>query len=399
MGLKRRIGASLKRIFIAILIAGALGGAFSLGRGWDAQRYSSEVPTGSGFSQVALDEALADRDWVNRTTGFSGQVRHLNPNNLEAVLETIDRSPADLTHDEMRLLMHAWTRFDPEAAFEYALFAPEAEKRRMAGAVIYGWAQRDPLAARGALLGIQNTDLEQWLEERFVLGWISGGGLGEAHAYVEALPASKRRELLVSQIAQVLARQGAGVVIDWAEGVDSDELGFKKTVFSKASGALAEYHRPQAMAWVTEQYGQRHAEGSARLVALNWAESDPDAAFEWLASLPPGEEKTQTVGFVFAYWLKTQPEKAAAWLEATESSEALDPAVRAVALARGAKDPAAGLQWARRIHDPGNRERVMVKIGQVWIRTDPEAAKMWLAVSGLPRAAHKSILGSVAPSR
>jgi len=150
---------------------------------------------------------------------------------------------------------------------------------------------------------------------------------------------------------------------------------------------------------VTEQYGQPHAEGSARLVALNWAESDPDAAFEWLASLPPGEEKNQAVGFVFAYWLKTQPGKAAAWLKAAESAEALDPAVRAVALARGAKDPAAGLQWARRIHDPGTRERVMVKIGQVWIQTDPEAAKMWLAVSGLPRAAHKSVLGSAAPSR
>jgi hypothetical protein len=119
--------------------------------------------------------------------------------------------------------------------------------------------------------------------------------------------------LLVSEIARTLAQQSSQAVIDWAESVDGNDLRFKATVFSKTCGALAQYHRPQAVAWVLSHYGEPHAEGGAKLVALNWAESNPDAAFEWLGSLPSGQEKTEAVGFVFAYWLKTEPGKAAAW--------------------------------------------------------------------------------------
>ena len=389
----------MKPIWTAGLIIAALTGAFWLGRAWERQAASPELPADLEISVQTLSEALGDPDWVNRTYRLSAQLQHLNSKNLPAVLEAIENSSSEMTKDELRLLMHAWTRFDPDGAFQFALFAPEKERRRMAGEVIYGWAQRNPFAARGALLGVQTTELFPYLEERFVLGWISGGGLAEAHEYVEDLPPSRRRELLVSEIARTLAQQSSQAVIDWAESVDGNDLRFKATVFSKTCGALAQYHRPQAVAWVLSHYGEPHAEGGAKLVALNWAESNPDAAFEWLGSLPSGQEKTEAVGFVFAYWLKTEPGKAAAWLEVAEPSEALDPAMRVVAQAKQGKDPVAALQWARRIHDPGPRERTLVKIGQNWIQADPKAARRWLAVSGLPRAAQKSILDSSSPAR
>jgi hypothetical protein len=389
----------MKPIPTAGLVIATLTGAFLLGRAWGPEPSVLELPADLEISARGFSEALDDPDWVNRTYRLSAQLQHLNSSNLPLVLDAIEQRSSEMTNDELRLLMHAWTRFDPEGAFQFALFAPEQERRRMAGAVIYGWAQRDPLDARGALLGIQTTDLSPFLEERFVLGWISGGGLAEAHDYVGGLPPSKRRELLVGEIARTLARQSAQAVIDWAESVEGDEPRFKATVFGKASGALAEYHRPQAVAWVLSHYGEPHAEGGAKLVALNWAESDPDAAFAWLEALPSGEEKTEAVGFVFAYWLKTEPGKAAAWLEVASPSEALDPAMRVVAQAKQGKDPVVALQWARRIHDPGTRERTLVKIGQSWIHVDPEAARRWLAVSGLPRAAQKSILGSSPPTR
>jgi hypothetical protein len=128
-------------------------------------------------------------------------------------------------------------------------------------------------------------------------------------------------------------------------------------------------------------------------VALNWAESDPDAAFEWLSSLPNGEERSEAVGFVFAYWLKSHPAEASAWLDARDPGLALDPAMRAMAQSKREADPLLAIEWARRIHDPGTRERTLVRIGQVWFERDPEATRRWLAVSDLPEAASKSILG------
>ena len=376
------------------LVSGALVAAFLLGRMTVGTPAAPELL----LDPEVLSEALGDRDWVNRTYQFSALLQQLNPDNLESALETIENSSADLTHDEMRILMHSWARFDPEGAFEYAIFAPEKGRRRMASAVIYAWAGRDPLGARGALLGIQNSDLGRLLEERFLLGWINGGGLAEAHEYVEDLPPSKRRELLVGQIAQVLARESAEAVIAWAEDVDLDEERFKWTVFNKASGALAQYHRQEALAWVVSHYGEHYAEGGAKLVALNWAESDPDAAFEWLSTLPAGEEKSEAVGFIFAYWLKTHPREAAEWLEAADPSESLDPAIKAMAHSEMDRDPPTAIEWARRIHDPGTRERALVRIGQSWYRADPAAARRWLSVSGLPKAGQKSILGAVRPT-
>jgi len=379
----------MNRILLASLAAGLLVAAFSLGRLSVIQAPSP----GPSFRSDSLAAALDERDWAERTYRFSEQVRQLDPSNLVEALEAIEKSSADLSRDEMRLFLSAWTRFDPKGAFEFALFGPEQHRRRMAGAVIYAWAQRDPLAARSALLGIQTTELERVLEERFVLGWISGGGLQDAHDYVEGLPPSKRRELLVSQIARALARESAQVTIDWAENVGLGQERFRRTVFNKAAGALAEYHRDRAVEWVGSHFGEPHTRGSARLVALNWAESDPDAAFEWLSSLPNGEERSEAVGFVFAYWLKSHPAEASAWLDARDPGLALDPAMRAMAQSKREADPLLAIEWARRIHDPGTRERTLVRIGQVWFERDPEATRRWLAVSDLPEAASKSILG------
>jgi ribosomal 50S subunit-associated protein YjgA (DUF615 family) len=98
------------------------------------------------------------------------------------------------------------------------------------------------------------------------------------------------------------------------------------------------------------------------------------------------------VAFVFAYWLSSHPGKAEAWLEDAEPSEALDPALRAMAQSTANDDPVTAIEWAQRIQDPGTRERTLVRIGQRWYRVDPEATRRWLAVSGLPRAGQKKIL-------
>ena len=378
----------MKWIPIGGLAIAALVTAFWLGRATRVELESA----GPMLGRESLMEALAEADWSERTYRFSGLMRQLNSENLDWALQAIEESPARLNRDELRILMHAWSRFDPEAAFAFALFAPEDQKRWMAGAVIFSWAQDDPAAARGALLGVQNTDFELSLEQRFVMARIKSGGIDEAHDYVESLPPSARRELLVGEIARSLAQEGAGGLIAWAESAGEDDAHLKNTIFKKAAAALAEYDLDAGADWVASHYGEPQAEGSARLIALNWAESDPDAAFAWLTSLPGGEEQREAVGFVFAYWLKSHPRNAIAWIEAAEPAEALDPAMRAMAQSLVQEDPVAAIEWARRIQDSGTRDRTLVRIGQRWYQVDPEATRRWLAVSGLPRAGQRQIL-------
>ena len=385
----------MKRILIGCLVVAAMIAAFVVGRSTAPVGVASEPSAASDSVAVVL----ADADWVSRTYRFGAFLQGLNPVNLAEVLEIIEKDPNALSRDEKRLLLYAWAGFDPGAAFEFSLFAPEDDQLWMASAVIHAWAGRDPLGARNALLGIQETDIAPILEQRFVVGWIKAGGLAEAHDYVADHPPSRRRELLISEIAQYLGSQDSEVLIGWAEGVEGDDERFRNTVFKKAAGALAHYDPPHATDWVASHFGEGRAAGAAKLVALSRAESDPDGAFEWLASLPSGEEKTEAVGFVFTYWLKSDPARAEAWLEETKPTPSLDPALRAMAVSKGARNPREGIEWARRIQDPGTRERTLVRVGSAWYRNDPEAARRWLEVSSLPRAAQKSVLGAGGPNR
>ena len=378
----------MKWIPIGAFAIAALVAAFWLGRATRVEVESS----GPLLGRESLMAALAESDWSERTYRFSGLMRQLDSENLDSALQAIEESPERLNRDELRILMHAWSRFDPEGAFAFALFAPEDQKRWMASAVIYAWAQDDPSAARGALLGVQNTDFELSLEQRFVMGRVKSGGIGEAHGYVESLAPSTRRELLVGEIARSLAQEGTDGLMAWAESASEEDPKLRNTIFKKAAAVLAEYHLEAGADWVASHYGEPQAQGSARLVALNWAESDPDAAFTWLTSLPGGEEQREAVGFVFAYWLKSHPRNAIAWIEASEPAEALDPAMRAMAQSLVQEDPVAAIEWARRIQDSGTRDRTLVRIGQRWYQVDPEATRRWLAVSGLPRAGQRQIL-------
>ena len=380
----------MKRILIGCLVVAAVIAAFMVGRATAPVGVAPERSIDSDSVAVIL----ADADWVSRTYRFGAFLQGLNPVNLTEVLEIIETDPNALSRDEKRLFLYAWTGFDPGAAFEFSLFAREDEQLWMASAVIHAWAGRDPLGARNALLGIQETDIAPILEQRFVVGWIKAGGLAQAHDYVAGRPPSRRRELLISEIAQYLGNQDSQALIGWAEGVEGADARFRNTVFKKAAGSLAHYDPLRAMEWVASHFGEGRATGAAKLVALSRAESDPDAAFEWLASLPNGEEKSEAVGFVFAYWLKSDPAKAEAWLEETKPTQSLDPALRTMAVSAGGRNPAEGIEWARRIQDPGTRDRALVRVASAWYRKDPEAARRWLAISSLPKAAQKRVLGA-----
>jgi hypothetical protein len=48
-----------------------------------------------------------------------------------------------------------------------------------------------------------------------------------------------------------------------------------------------------------------------------------------------------------------------------------------------AQDPERALELASKASDAEIRDRMLVAVGQGWIRADPEAATAWLATAGL----------------
>jgi hypothetical protein len=296
-----------------------------------------------------------------------------------------------LSNSELELFMLAWSRFDPAEAFERALLDAHRDGRRAVGAATYAWATHDPVAARSALLGLDGDRLEDYLLGRLMAGWVNGGGLAAATTFARDTPPGPVRQFLTGVIANGLAERSTTDVIAWAEEAPTGD-GFKKIAFKKTTASLSRTEPAAAASWLTRHIDAPYADGCIWVLAWNWVESEPSKTFEWLASLPPGARRAEAVRKAFAYWFETDSEGAERWLSAKPPSATLDPALRIVVMENLEESPMIAIGWARRIHDKGSRERLMVRIGKSWMREDPEAAKQWLSASGLPLTARRAVL-------
>jgi hypothetical protein len=367
-----------------------LAAAFGLGR------FTAALPQRSEFSTVdSFREALEDRDWLTRTYRLSAFLQDLNPENLPEALEALEARMRFVSDEELRLFMLAWSRFDAETAFGRALVLPPHLKRRASMAAMYAWGYRDPHNARVALRLVEDdAALTGALRDSLVSGWVRGDDKSGVIEYVASLPAGLPRQKLTNTLAAELIEQGPEAVMAWAEGIRDDAQGdYKRVVFEKASNALAAVDPLQAVSWIEGHLDRDFAAGAPVLIVRRWVESgSPVAAIDWALSLDAGAVRDDAFTAAFSRWLTTEPEEAEDWLRTAAPAPGLDSAVRNLMRRSFRSEPEIGVEWAQRIHDPEVRERVLFGVARYWMQEDPEAAKAWLAESGLSEQMKSALL-------
>ena len=95
-------------------------------------------------------------------------------------------------------------------------------------------------------------------------------------------------------------------------------------------------------------------------MAGTWAESDPEAAGNWLKTLPAGASREAAVSSYVERLAYASPELAA--------------------------------PWAETIADETARNNSLENIAQNWLRTDRTAAESWIARSSLPQERKTQLL-------
>jgi hypothetical protein len=106
--------------------------------------------------------------------------------------------------------------------------------------------------------------------------------------------------------------------------------------------------------------------GERRRIAMHrWVERDPQAASDWVARVPPGQNREDAIAM----------------------------------MAEGAmrNDPAGALRWAMTLQDPGRRQRLMDSGFRGWSGRSLTDATSWLANSSLP-AGDRQRLGTFLPT-
>jgi hypothetical protein len=363
----------------------------SLAAGFGLGRLTPTPPLAPALGDIdSFRRALDDPDWLDRMYLQSAFLRHLDAEKLPAALEALRERELWLGSEELRLFMFAWARFDPRTAFARALAWPGPLRRRASGAAIYAWAYRDPLAARGALASVEDPNLRSWVHERLVAGWARRDP-DEAIDYVASLASGPERLRLSTVLAEELVRDGPDRVTGWVETLPDGGDGYKRSAFEEASAVLAAIDAPRTAHWVEAHVAYPYAEGAPIRVAERWQTHDPAAALEWLAGLPARDERDAAIVSGFRRWLRDRPEEAKTWLYAHSPQPRLDLAVRVVARRTSAADPGTAVEWAERIHAPALREASLTQLGRYWLRTDPQRAQAWLDEAELSEEVRRAI--------
>jgi hypothetical protein len=147
--------------------------------------------------------------------------------------------------------------------------------------------------------------------------------------------------------------------------------------------ALAQNNAADALDWA-----QRLPNANARQIALRevvgrWADNQPEEAARWALAEPESAVRVEHIRIVTTQWLAGDPENAARWVQ-TLAGPARDAAVDLVADELASQNPAQAVSWAESIGTPELRNTRLEDVATAWLKTDPSAARTWLASANLP---------------
>jgi len=198
---------------VAVLAAFALGRWVAPGNG-----VQPTAPRAGGLVET-VGEALAERDALQRAYALSGALQGLDEHDVSALARLLEERHRQLSRENVRLVMMAWSRIDAPGAFEWARQQPGKWGQTMAAEAIYAWGFRAGGAPLASLEGIEegdNDDLRQRLLASALDGWLASGDHEGASAHIAAIedPRVRRKRGLI--LASEVARDGPEALIAWA---------------------------------------------------------------------------------------------------------------------------------------------------------------------------------------
>jgi hypothetical protein len=243
------------------------------------------------------------------------------------------------------------------------------------------WAARDSDAAARWLAQQDNspgvTSLAQLTADRWPAQDVAG-----LQALATQFSPGEARNTVVAEAARRLAIVDPAGALAWAErtgGESAFSAAFRHVADSAPQAAVSLYAETltppqqdaQRQALTDELARHSAADAIAFFQALPpesqagvqltdtsraFAREDPQAASEWIASLPPTAAKDTAISGLVDYLI----------------FDAADP------------DPVAAAHWAAASIDPAGRDRNLQRVAQTWFQRNPAGSRSAIAASGLP---------------
>jgi len=283
----------------------------------------SEPP---GAQVRGAERSLVLQAWVER-----------NP--LEALGHLQEHGAEDW---ERETAVGAWATMNPQAAFEWAVEAPDEGR-------VNNWLV-------GAIRGIASMSPE--LGKDFLL---------------QIEPGDTRSRSLRS-IQPYVMQYGFDYATEWIAGIGEADL--QSEASRRLADNLAEMDPVRAGEW-NAALGERETRRDvSEIVSDRWARQDLEGAMQWVESLPE-DTRTEAAEGVARHYARADPAEAAAWLAGLGDNPDLDGAKRIFISEAYERDPAVSLDFISQLANERSQIGYYHRYLRSWMRQDAAAARVW----------------------
>ncbi|HEX7062780.1 MAG TPA: hypothetical protein VF200_12465 [Woeseiaceae bacterium] len=307
--------------------------------------------------------------------------------------------------DFEREVWRRWGELDADAALAYAATLEGMERARAAQGLFAAAAGAEPEATMRIA---DRLDADPDNRTRSLrIDDLASGDPAAAVAYVRGLESALERHRAAAHLGLLLGRNGLEAADRWAARFQEPELrrafedaaaqsaaevdpagtlerllaaeGAKgnRSRLAAAFGAVAARDVQQALQWFEriDDPGQRRA--VARTVAVQLAQSDPEAALAW-AQKHDGSIENRLYAMVIGVVAETNPELAIAHANGLENRWQRMAAFGTLAERLSENDPQRAAQMADSMDDRELRSMMLQRVAMNWLQSDPQAALDWV---------------------
>ena len=337
-----------------------------------------------------LDQFVNQTNPVYKYGTLSEAMKQLNSDNLEETLEVFESIPFGFENmQEYRMLLYAWSQFDPYGAIDYCKSRASGMGAGFAvSGVLEGWAARNPEEAKSWVEDPLNRGMAKLYNFGLIKGWASTD-LEGASEYVLRMEGGDEVQKLAGMLAEFYQKRGFGEAARWAEEIENSKL--KEAAFTRLSRTLARDQPGELSRWLEEHADKKYAGKAFENLGARWGETDPQAAIDYFTALPEGSNQVQGFKSFIGKWAKQDTLSAGNWLNKQPASPRLDSALANYASTVSRDDGASAMEWAVSITEEKLQQKTIRSVGQEWYRQDRNAVEAWLPQSGLTEDLQKSI--------
>jgi hypothetical protein len=330
------------------------------------------------FSQLASEWAQHDVDaakrWVDslpagraREQAMQGMIQSIAQNDPAKAASMI--SPEDINGNNSHLvgtLLGQWVRTDQKAAMDWlgTLDLRGNNQQNAISQLMHSWADEDVAAASRYALGIEDEKSRKQAITPMVYAWAQNDPEAAKEWLVGNLDGDARNESF-NQLIQNLS-------------------------YHDHATALRYYQ--EATANLTPEQINKSFSGAASQLASAMAEFDPQAAGQWVLSMPEGETRANTLNNMVQNWVYNDIKGAAEFVNTLPAGKERDRAVEPLVYQLGDRDPESAFEWAASISDEKRRESMIQNTVNRWKQDDPAAARAAVSSADLGTEARARIL-------